>query len=241
MNKEEAIERLKEIQENYMNSDSHKALTLAIEALEQNPSGEYEDVVKSAFLAGQESEQDYPVEQYIEHLKEIGILPIYNLKPSGEGGNNLEKNLTFPTLEDVKTEFSKSKYDIVFEQGFMFCYEWICKYVKQPQSPKQKPSDVDFSDLQELKKEWDNRSSYIKEAINVITEETWKLFLPHLQFPSVKQCGCMTHCNCPIFQPPVVSDEEIDIMALNYNSNRDQTFFIEGMKTMRKLLTNKEY
>lgn len=151
------------------------------------------------------------------------------------------------------------------------------------ESLEQKPSG-EYEDAYDVligiagKSRVDNNAVKTTECIKAMHEF-------HNQFPSVKQCGCMTHCNCPIFQPPVkaeggkrpfedileddynvqlgdnrrdesihlaaikyaqqyqkpvISDEEIDIMALNYNSNRDQTFFIEGMKTMRKLLTNKD-
>ena len=41
------------------------------------------------------------------------------------------------------------------------------------------------------------------------------------------------------FQPPVISDEDIEIIASNQNSERDRNIFSEGMKAMRKLLTNK--
>lgn len=105
---------------------------------------------------------------------------------------------------------------------------------------EQKPSGEGGKSLQELRKEWDKRSNYLKESKNVDTEEIWNLFLPHLQFPSVKQCGCMTHCNCPIFQPPVISDEEIEKISLEQSNNTNYNLgFYDGMKEMCKLLTNK--
>lgn len=39
------------------------------------------------------------------------------------------------------------------------------------------------------------------------------------------------------FQPPTVTDEDIEIQCLNLNNTRDQVFFTEGAKWMRNKLT----
>jgi len=70
-------------------------------------------------------------------------------------------------------------------------------------------SNGEVKTVDEILDEWfptipdkEHNGLYARDKVKLIMHEY------HNQFPSVKQCGCMTHCDCPI--GTAVTDEEIE-------------------------------